>query len=228
MKKRKQDIASLKISTQDKQRLHKRREIIISMKFIRILGKRLRDDLEKQGVVIRKLQRSRTIRMNKQMKNTSFRDAKKNHKKQSQDTLSNFGIQPLIQQQAQKAKSPNDLETALSPLKYDLSRIQRISYVTPAQEKLGLSQPNSVSGSNKHLAPPPHHQTVPPSLDVSINNSSRTNQNIQPKPFTERNEDLRLDVRSSKNLKSKSRDKAVLNQNSRQTQAHAPSESNSR
>lgn len=62
------------------------------MKFIRILGKRLRDDLEKQGVVIRKLQRSRTIRMNKQMKNTSFRDAKKNHKKQSQDTLSNFGI----------------------------------------------------------------------------------------------------------------------------------------
>lgn len=55
MKKRKKDIASLKISTIDKQRLHKRREMIISMKFIRNVGKRLRDDLEKQGVVIRKL-----------------------------------------------------------------------------------------------------------------------------------------------------------------------------
>lgn len=65
IKKRKLDIASLKVSTQDKTRLHKRREIIISMKFIRKLGKRLRDELEKQGVVIKKFQKSQSIRLKK-------------------------------------------------------------------------------------------------------------------------------------------------------------------
>lgn len=65
IKQRKQDIASLKVSTQDKQRLHKRREIIISMKFIRKLGKKLRDELEKQGKEIRKFQKSQSIRLKK-------------------------------------------------------------------------------------------------------------------------------------------------------------------
>jgi len=39
-------IRQLKISTGEKQRLHKRREIVKSMKFIRILGSKLRRELQ--------------------------------------------------------------------------------------------------------------------------------------------------------------------------------------
>ena len=45
IKKRLKAIKDLKVSTGDKKRLQKRREIIKSMKFLRQTGKRLRDEL---------------------------------------------------------------------------------------------------------------------------------------------------------------------------------------
>jgi len=45
IKKRFKAIKDLKVSTGDKKRLQKRREIIKSMKFLRQTGKRLRDEL---------------------------------------------------------------------------------------------------------------------------------------------------------------------------------------
>ena len=43
---KKDKIKNLKIATGDKKRLQKRREIVISMKFLRKLGKKLREEME--------------------------------------------------------------------------------------------------------------------------------------------------------------------------------------
>jgi activator of 2-hydroxyglutaryl-CoA dehydratase len=93
--KRLKAIQDLKKSTCDKKRLNKRREIIKSMRFLRLMGKRLREDLANQIKANSKLHRQQTSKLQKLKKQTT-RDLQKLWKDQDRNLL---GENKQVQQQ---------------------------------------------------------------------------------------------------------------------------------